>query len=182
MSRRSNLTVKDVLRVLDTDDSDFDGCEPESGDDDEDGFIAIAGAADSPESSSSDDDSDFNTDDDLALAGMVPQQQKKRKKSDYLWRTKDFDPPDTTFKGDQVTYPANFDIPTPYEYFRTFITDDMLELCVEQTNIYSVEKSGKSANFSTKELEKVLGMFLRMGSTRCRVTVHTERRNRNLAL
>ncbi|KAK6165192.1 hypothetical protein SNE40_023576 [Patella caerulea] len=163
MSRRSNLTVKDVLRVLDTDDSDFDGCEPESGDDDEDEFIAIAGAADSQESSSSDDDSDFNTDDDLPLAGMVPQQQKKRKKSDYLWRTKDFDPPDTTFKGDQVTYPANFDIPTPYEYFRTFITDDMLELCVEQTNIYSVEKSGKSANLSTKELEKVLGMFLRMG-------------------
>ncbi|XP_064630946.1 piggyBac transposable element-derived protein 3-like [Lineus longissimus] len=39
----------------------------------------------------------------------------------------------------------------------------MLQLRVEQTNVYSVDKSGKSANLSTKELEKVLGMFLRMG-------------------
>jgi hypothetical protein len=91
---------------------------------------------------------------------------KGKKAPTYSWGEQDFDPPDTTFLGKNVVYPDSFVIPSPYAYFKKFITDEMLELLIENTNIYSVEKSGHSANLTKKELEQILGMFLRMGLCR----------------
>lgn len=70
------------------------------------------------------------------------------------WKDKDFDPPDTTFLGDKVQYPSDTEIPSPYYYFKKFITDEMLELCVEQTNIYSVEKLVSPQILPRKNLNK----------------------------
>ena len=39
----------------------------------------------------------------------------------------------------------------------------MMDLCVEQTNIYSTHKSGTSISISKAELEQLLEMYLRMG-------------------
>jgi hypothetical protein len=44
-----------------------------------------------------------------------------------------------------------------------FITNEMLESVVEQTNIYSVEKTGTSINTSIQEIEQVFGMIYFMG-------------------
>ena len=52
---------------------------------------------------------------------------------------------------------------TPLQYFQRFITQDMLKLIVEHSNIYSVQKHGKSANTNVKELEQVLGIYYKMG-------------------
>uniref|UniRef100_A0A3B3ZEF3 PiggyBac transposable element-derived protein domain-containing protein n=1 Tax=Periophthalmus magnuspinnatus TaxID=409849 RepID=A0A3B3ZEF3_9GOBI len=53
----------------------------------------------------------------------------------------------------------------PLEYFRKFITPEMLELLKEQTNLYSVQKSANHNNVNTmvKELEIMIGLYLRMG-------------------
>ena len=39
----------------------------------------------------------------------------------------------------------------------------MLDLLVENTNLYSVQKLGKSINTTQKEMEQVIGMFLHLG-------------------
>uniref|UniRef100_A0A3Q3E559 PiggyBac transposable element-derived protein domain-containing protein n=1 Tax=Labrus bergylta TaxID=56723 RepID=A0A3Q3E559_9LABR len=52
---------------------------------------------------------------------------------------------------------------TPYMYFKQFVTDEMLEETAEQTNLYSVQKEGKSVNTTAKEIEQVLGMYIHMG-------------------
>lgn len=61
--------------------------------------------------------------------------------------------------------PANTpeEVLTPLQYFRGFITDKMMYLCVEHINIYNTQKSGTSINISKAELEQLLGMYLRMG-------------------
>ena len=42
------------------------------------------------------------------------------------------------------------------------ITKEMLQLIVEHTNQYSVQKKGKSINTNVKEIEQVLGMYFNM--------------------
>ena len=49
------------------------------------------------------------------------------------------------------------------QYFKRFITQDMLELLVEHTNRYSVQKQDTCVDTSVKEMEQVLGMYLKMG-------------------
>ena len=48
-------------------------------------------------------------------------------------------------------------------YFRRFVINEMLELIVEYTNRYSVQKDGKCINTSVKEMELVLGIYFRIG-------------------
>ena len=55
---------------------------------------------------------------------------------------------------------------TPYEYFQKFVTPDMISSLAENTNLYSVQKTGKCANTTVKELEQMVGMFFRMGLVR----------------
>lgn len=52
---------------------------------------------------------------------------------------------------------------TPVEYFKSFFSDDLFELIVEQTNLYSVAKSGKSINLTVNELQDFLSIELWMG-------------------
>lgn len=52
---------------------------------------------------------------------------------------------------------------SPYQYLKKFVTDDMLDFVVENTNLYSVHKKCKSLDISRKELEQVIGLYFRMG-------------------
>ncbi|CAB4039725.1 Hypothetical predicted protein, partial [Paramuricea clavata] len=52
---------------------------------------------------------------------------------------------------------------TPLLYFKRFVTQEMIELIVDYTNRYSVQKQGKCVNTSAKEIEQVLGMYFKMG-------------------
>ncbi|XP_064631655.1 piggyBac transposable element-derived protein 3-like [Lineus longissimus] len=170
MNRPGRMSVQDVLDAIDGEDSEFEGCESEDSDDDDQDYTNDADDGDDDISSQSSGSDDFSDEDDIPLATLAARAttSKKKKqgqgnKATQSWIDKDFDPPDTTFLGKEIEYPADTDIPSPYYYFKKFITDEMLELCVEQTNMYSVEKGGKSANLTKKELEQVLGMVLRMG-------------------
>ncbi|KAI5692771.1 hypothetical protein M8J75_000885 [Diaphorina citri] len=52
---------------------------------------------------------------------------------------------------------------TPFQYFKDFVSDEMIQMLVEQNNLYSTQKNGISVNTTTSEIEQVLGMYLRMG-------------------
>lgn len=67
------------------------------------------------------------------------------------------------FQGEQVESYQDATTDTPLVYFRRFVSLDMLENIVEHTNQHSVQKHGKCVDTSVKEIEQVLGMYLRMG-------------------
>ncbi|CAB4007292.1 Hypothetical predicted protein [Paramuricea clavata] len=51
---------------------------------------------------------------------------------------------------------------SPLEYFRQFRPDEINDLVVEQTNLYSTHKTGTSINTNIKETEQLIGMHLKM--------------------
>lgn len=55
---------------------------------------------------------------------------------------------------------------TPVEYLKKNFSDDLFELIIEQTNLYSVSKSGKSINLTVNELQDFLSKELWMGVTK----------------
>lgn len=81
----------------------------------------------------------------------------------YKWRKKGFELPDVNFLGEQVESYQDATTDTPPVYFCRFVSLDMLENIVEHTNQYSIQKHGKCDDTSVKEIEQVLGLYLRMG-------------------
>lgn len=49
---------------------------------------------------------------------------------------------------------------TPYEYFKEYFPDQLLEIIAFQTNVYAMEKSGISPDISGVEIEKYLAILL----------------------
>uniref|UniRef100_A0A3Q1JQK9 PiggyBac transposable element-derived protein domain-containing protein n=1 Tax=Anabas testudineus TaxID=64144 RepID=A0A3Q1JQK9_ANATE len=87
----------------------------------------------------------------------------KVKRKEYQWKKKKFEAPAVEFEecvdensGDRLTW-------TPYMYFKDFVTEEMLQEIAEETNLYSVQKDGKSVNTNAKEIEQILGMYMHMG-------------------
>jgi len=85
------------------------------------------------------------------------------KRKEYRWRKKQFQPPSVDFIASDEEGTKDSCNWTPYMYFKQFVTDEMLQETAEQTNLYSVQKEGKSVNTTAKEIEKVLGMYMQMG-------------------
>ena len=59
--------------------------------------------------------------------------------------------------------PADGFVGTTLQYFKKFSSDEMVQLVVDNTNLYSVQKNGKSITTTAKEMEQVFGMFFHMG-------------------
>ncbi|XP_018019163.1 uncharacterized protein LOC108675646 [Hyalella azteca] len=59
------------------------------------------------------------------------------------------------------TKPCCHEVQHPYEYFKSFITDSFLELVVEQSNLYSVQKNvNKPLGLTKNELEQWIGLVM----------------------
>ncbi|XP_067949966.1 piggyBac transposable element-derived protein 3-like [Watersipora subatra] len=159
--KQKQLTVQNVLEIIDGDESDFGEFEES---DDED-FLP---AQDQP--NVSDDNSSGEEESNLLLNELAVPEACKRDKSVqqsrpvYRWRKKDFVAPDVEYAGLPTAPPI--DIVTPLLYFQKFIGISMIATIAEQTNLYSVQKNGKSIDTSSKEIEQVIGMFLHMGLVR----------------
>ncbi|XP_033946515.1 piggyBac transposable element-derived protein 3-like [Pseudochaenichthys georgianus] len=80
----------------------------------------------------------------------------------YRWLTKDFISPNTDFAGPDITENV-ISLHTPLEYFQKFVSKGMIQALVTNTNEYSFQKNGTSINTNTKEIEKLIGMYLKMG-------------------
>ncbi|CAB4019574.1 Hypothetical predicted protein [Paramuricea clavata] len=117
---------------------------------------------DSDGDSSNDDNSDDNNTDNVESGengdGADPATQLKQKKS-FRWRKKDMPQSDGSFdlKEDDIEEPKS-----PLEYFRQFWPDEINNLIVEQTNLYSTQKTDTSINTNKKETEQLIRMHLKM--------------------
>ena len=185
MSNRKHETfsVQHVLDVIEVDDSDFGQSASDDSDTDDDvlycpdrtGNLDVeSGRVQEPVLSDSDNDenhdnegnSNDDRDDDhgynVPIATRLAANRKG--KAQYRWKKKNFEPPDEQFLGKiaEHTDPTGIS-EIPLQYFQHFVTQEMLELVLEHTNIYSVQKHGKCINTSVKKLEQVLGMYFKMG-------------------
>lgn len=83
-----------------------------------------------------------------------------RQKMTFKW-TKQFKFPVDLPPFKYLSIPQN--ISTPYEYFKMFLKDDILELITKHTNIYSSQKLGKSLETTVEEIKHYIGIELLMG-------------------
>ncbi|MEL7309232.1 MAG: hypothetical protein AAGK05_16170, partial [Pseudomonadota bacterium] len=51
----------------------------------------------------------------------------------------------------------------PYEMFKEYISDEMFSFMADQTNLYSVQMSGRSVCCTSSEMEQLFGIWLYMG-------------------
>lgn len=76
----------------------------------------------------------------------------------FRWRKKDIPPLP------QQPIPAfSAQDDTVLGYFKKFFDDDLINLIVEQSNIYAIDQSGLPLNTNIKEIEQFLGALLFMG-------------------
>ena len=68
---------------------------------------------------------------------------------EYHWSKHDIKSFDTVFRELELEPPVD-DECTPYEYFKKFVTNEMLQDIAEQTNIYSMQKYGKNVNLISR--------------------------------
>ncbi|XP_051972794.1 piggyBac transposable element-derived protein 4-like [Xyrauchen texanus] len=80
----------------------------------------------------------------------------------YRWVKKDFISPNIDFSGPDETS-DDVSLHTPLEYFQMFVSEDMFQALTEQTNQYSFQKTGTTIKTNTKEIEQMIGMYLKMG-------------------
>ena len=160
-------TFEQVLDSINADDSDvdLDGASDES---DSDEVYAPGNECDGSESdqenlSEENIESIDDDDDDVPLAKRFSSSTQGKTKTKYIWRKKDFDAPKVQFRGERMeSTNETGETETPSQYFKRFVTNEILELIVEYTNRYSVQKNGKCTYTLLKEIEQVLGMYFKM--------------------
>lgn len=89
----------------------------------------------------------------------------KKKKRIVRWRegTLDENAVQTTYTGLNFEEPSDVNIAllsTPLQFFQYFFDDDLLTHIVDQTNLYSLQDTGKSANISTTDMKQFLGICI----------------------
>ncbi|XP_014672682.1 PREDICTED: piggyBac transposable element-derived protein 3-like [Priapulus caudatus] len=167
MSRKQKLSLQDVVSQLQ--DPNTSDIEFESDDSDDEEYELPKDGSDQEDSEN---DDDFSSDDDEPLANLVTAKTTataattttatKQPVRGYRWHKAAFTPPDASFDPPDLQPPAD-DSMTPYNYFKLFVSDEMLDKMAYQTNLYSVSKDQRSVQTSKKEIEQVLGIYLRMG-------------------
>ncbi|XP_053376586.1 piggyBac transposable element-derived protein 2-like [Mercenaria mercenaria] len=81
-----------------------------------------------------------------------------------VWTSCEYRAPNSSFTGDTEAIPEN--LLTPYAYLKNFITDEMFDAVSTETNMYSMQKDGISLNTTAKEIQILIGVYLRMGITK----------------
>ena len=79
----------------------------------------------------------------------------------YRWRKRDTTVRDHSFL-EEFSEPPLEDM-TPLQYFSMFITTALLDIVVEQTNIYSFQTIHKSIDTNRAEIISLIGMSIEMG-------------------
>ena len=109
-----------------------------------------------------------DTDDDISLSATASTSTENNEgnpepaiKHIYRWHKKDTLVGQGEFRG-KFSEPPQTEM-TPYEYFKMFITPEIIGCVVEQTNLYSFQKNHKSINTNVSEISLLIGIFIKMG-------------------
>ena len=78
----------------------------------------------------------------------------------FKWRKRDISYTPVAFDNQEEDIPDEIN---PLEYFKKFWLDELTDLVVEQTNLYSIQKTGQSVNTNRNEVEQLIGMNMKMG-------------------
>ena len=108
--------------------------------------------------------SDKENEDDVPLANLSSSSSGSNIKTAnrvYRWRKHDTPVADRTFQG-TFTEPREEEL-TPLQYFKLFLKDEILNTIVENTNLYSVQKSENSVNTNKDEISSFIGIYILMG-------------------
>lgn len=160
---KKKCSVRDILEAIQGNVSDFEDDVSDSDEDTDDEYSPNNCEGDSDDSDDSDNPDDPDPVEELPSTSSTEPSGSGKKRTNYMWRKVNFIAPDVTFTGENINPPATGDLSTPLEYFQRMIDREMLEVLVQQTNIYSFQKNGTVVNTSVKELEMLMGMFLKMG-------------------
>ena len=83
----------------------------------------------------------------IPMEYLMEETTPKNKTHNYRWRKKPPPEFDITIKGEEFSLPPEgADEMTPLNYFKIFWSDDIINLLVEQTYLYSVQQTGSSIN------------------------------------
>lgn len=110
-------------------------------------------------------DSDSKSDDDCnnKTSKNARKTTSNKEKRIYRWRNREPPVVNDTFSGQAFSLPPqNFLELTPMWYFQQFWDEDMMENLVEQTNLYSVQKTGTSVETTVDEMEQLIGIQMKM--------------------
>jgi hypothetical protein len=113
-----------------------------------------------------DDDSAGNNDDDNDGDDVPLANRKKNNSKGYKFeKRRPFVPPQLPPFIPELETPAPDD-QFPIEYVNMFLTDDMIENLVLESNKYATEKTGLCPNFTKAELRTYFGMYYMIGIVR----------------
>lgn len=148
MSNRKRLAVLDVVSLLTGDESDIDSESSDPEDVDCNG-------------SDNQVDESFNVNDNDMVECAA---SSSASKPSYKWMKKKHNVP---YPSCMIDSDSSSDIgeslESPYHYFKKFVTDEMIDLTVTESNIYYFQQKGQFLNLKDDELRSVLGMYLLMG-------------------
>lgn len=92
---------------------------------------------------------------------QLPQARKILKPTKMVWRKSKIGNIPSNFIGDTTLTNSVKDLQTPYQYFKYFFDDDLLQKIVEETIRYSVFKdASKPFEFAVNDLRKYLGICI----------------------
>ena len=96
----------------------------------------------------------------------INNEQKKtnnKQRRTYRWRNREPPVVNDTFSGQAFSLPPeSFHELTPMWYFKQFWDEDMMNNLVEQTNLYSVQKTGTTVETTLEEMEQLIGIQMKM--------------------
>lgn len=108
---------------------------------------------------------------DADLLDGLPQLQNQQ----WNWSNKQYKEPSTDFTGKLEEAPPDGLLKTPLQFFKLMVTDHMISTISEQTNLYAMQKEGIQLSTTQKEIEIMIGVYLRMGLVQMpRVRVYWE--------
>ena len=82
--------------------------------------------------------------------------------TNYRWRKRVPIPVQSKFSGIDFPEPPSEDL-IPRQYFDYFFDSNLFDHTAQETNLYSVQTSGKSINTNAKEIEQFVGILVEMG-------------------
>lgn len=118
----------------------------------------------SEEDTGSDEDSDVDKSQPSTSTGKSTSSSKNQNRKvnwkKYLWTSADHDVVDRSHINIPHTIPEKvFD---SAQYFSSLFGDEIIDMIVEQTNLYSVQCNGTSIDTNAKEIKTFLGMLIKM--------------------
>ena len=87
---------------------------------------------------------------------------KKVTSANYRWRKRNPVLPNSTYTGHEFPDPPAAD-QSARDYFDQFLEPRLFVHNAEQSNLYSVQTTGKSVNTNAREIEQYMGILIQMG-------------------